>query len=224
MCPLGVDNGLVLSWKKNRMRHDKRKVKYTMEITPQRYHSMSSNLEGHQEDCRVPVERFYELVGTKASERKLTRDAAIAAQLLSEGFSLQDLAFAMEWAVGTVAGVKSFGLIPHIMHQAMRARGEAESSEEARREAEVRIDEQLHREREERDRKQRLAEIRAALPEEALATLRHCAEGALAAEGVARTRLGYEVLVKLKVDELLEQEYLSTDAGRAGGHVEIVAT
>jgi hypothetical protein len=37
-------------------------------------------------------------------------------------------------------------------------------------------------------------------------TLRHRAEGALASEGVGRTHLGYEVLVKLKVDDLLEQE------------------
>ena len=49
-----------------------------------------------------------------------------------------------------------------------------------------------------------MAEIRAGLPEEALVTLRHRAEEALATEGVTRTHLGYEVLVKLKVDELLE--------------------
>jgi hypothetical protein len=46
----------------------------------------------------------------------------------------------------------------------------------------------------------------AARPEETLAILKHCAEEAPSADGVARTRLGYEVLVKLKMDELLEQE------------------
>ena len=69
-----------------------------------------------------------------------------------------------------------------------------------------------------------MAEIRATLPEDVLATLRHRAEEALATEGVARTRLGYEVLVKLKVDELLEQEYLPTDVSPDGGHAEIAAT
>jgi hypothetical protein len=38
--------------------------------------------------------------------------------------------------------------------------------------------------------------------------LRQRAEEALAADGVARTRLGYEVLVKLKVDDLLERDSL----------------
>jgi hypothetical protein len=113
-----VDTGLVLSWKKNRMRHDKRKGKYTMEIAPQRYHSTPLSIEGGQEDCRAPVERFYELLGTKASKRKLARDTAVAETLLAEGFRREDLTFAVEWAVGNITGVKSFGLIPYIIHVA----------------------------------------------------------------------------------------------------------
>jgi hypothetical protein len=41
-----------------------------------------------------------------------------------------------------------------------------------------------------------------------VAALRRRAEAALAADGVDRAHLGYEVLVKLKVDELLERETL----------------
>jgi hypothetical protein len=36
--------------------------------------------------------------------------------------------------------------------------------------------------------------------------LKYHAEESLAADGVARTHLGYDVLVKLKMDELLDQE------------------
>jgi hypothetical protein len=54
--------------------------------------------------------------------------------------------------------------------------------------------------------------------------LRCRAEKALAMEGEARTRLGYEVLVKLKMDELLEQEYLPADVSHEGGPAEIAAT
>jgi hypothetical protein len=55
-------------------------------------------------------------------------------------------------------------------------------------------------------------ESRAALSDEALATRGRRAEGALAADGVPRMCFGYEVLVKLKVDELLEREDLPADA------------
>jgi len=110
----GVDNGFVLSWKKSRMRHDKRRVKYTMIIAPQRYHGQRTGVVDGRETCRAPAERFYELLGTKASERKLARDATIVEQLLHEGFGMQDVAFAVEWAVGNIQGVKSFGLIPYM--------------------------------------------------------------------------------------------------------------
>jgi hypothetical protein len=51
-----------------------------------------------------------------------------------------------------------------------------------------------------------LADRRAVLSDEVRATLKHRAEEALARDGVDRTHLGYDVLVKLKVDDLLEQE------------------
>ena len=110
------------------------------------------------------------------------------------------------------------------MHQAIKARDDVQHAEEAQREAEARIDEQLNREREEQERKQYVAEIRARLPEDVLATLKSRAQEALTTEGVARTHLGYEVLVKLKVDEFLEQEYRPMDVHHDGGYAEIPAT
>jgi hypothetical protein len=220
----GMDNGLVLSWKKNRMRHDKRKVKYTMTIAPQRYRGTSLGAEDGLEDGRAPVERFYALLGAKASERKLAQDVAVADTLLAEGFRLEDLTFAVEWAMAHIPSVKSFGLIPYIMHQALKARDDVQHAEEAQQEAEARINDQLTREREEQERRHYVAEIRARLPEDVLTTLKRRAEEALAREGVARTRLGYEVLVKLKIDEFLEQEYRPTDVHHDGNRAEIATT
>jgi hypothetical protein len=51
-----------------------------------------------------------------------------------------------------------------------------------------------------------------------LETLRHRVEEALAADGVDCTRLGYDVLVKLKVDELLEQACVRIPASADGAH------
>jgi hypothetical protein len=84
------------------------------------------------------------------------------------------------------------------------------------------IDAQIHQECEARDQR-RLAALRASLPDDRLATLRRHSEEALATEGVARTRLGYEVLVKLKVDELLERGDLSADASVSQGNPDTTA-
>lgn len=82
----------------------------------------------------------------------------------------------------------------------------------------VRTDKRRRRERDERDRRRRLPDIWASLSEEALAALTRRAEEALAADGVARTRLGYDVLVKLKVDDLLEQAYIPMPVSADGAH------
>jgi hypothetical protein len=87
--------------------------------------------------------------------------------------------------------------------------------EEARREADARTDEQRRCECEERARR-RLADRHAGLSDDALATLRRRPEEALAADEVARTRLRYEVLVKLTVDELLEQEDVQISVATGG--------
>jgi Asp-tRNA(Asn)/Glu-tRNA(Gln) amidotransferase A subunit family amidase len=97
----------------------------------------------------------------------------------------------------TFGGTKNF--LPHAL-ATWEGRAEAE---EARHEADARTDEQRRRERDEEERRRRLADRRAALSDEALATLRHRAEEVLAADGVERTHLGYDVLVKLTLDELL---------------------
>jgi hypothetical protein len=61
------------------------------------------------------------------------------------------------------------------------------------------------------------------LVEDRLEALTHRAEEALAADGVARTRLGSDVLVKIKMDKLLEQAcvriYMSADGAHPPAEV-----
>jgi hypothetical protein len=131
---------------------------------------------------------------------------------------------ALEAARATDFPIQTFGGTRSFLPQALAAWERHTEAEEARREADVREAEQRRREREEQGRRRRLADTRAVLSDEALVALRRRAEEILATEGVARTRLGYEVLVKLKVDELLEQEYLPTDVHHDDGHREIATT
>jgi hypothetical protein len=65
--------------------------------------------------------------------------------------------------------------------------------------------------------------MRAVRSDEALAALRHRAEEMLVQDGVDRTRLRYEVLVKFKIDELLEREYLPADGRVSQGDPDTAA-
>jgi hypothetical protein len=104
--------------------------------------------------------------------------------------------------------IQTFGGTKNFLPPALAAWDKDAQSAEAMPEAETRADEQFRLEQQARDRRQRLAEMRTILPEEVRIDLTRRAEAALTAEGMERTRLGYDMLVKLKLDELLEGEYL----------------
>jgi hypothetical protein len=131
---------------------------------------------------------------------------------------------ALEAAKAADFPMQTFGGTKNFLPRALAAWEKRAAVEEATREAETRASEQLRHEQEERENRRRLAEIRTTLPEEVLVALKHRAEEALTHEGVERTRLGYNVLVKMKLDELLEQECMPTAVheGREGPHVVVM--
>jgi hypothetical protein len=132
--------------------------------------------------------------------------------------------YALEAARAVDFPIQKFGGTRNFLPQALAAWDTRAEVEEARRETGARVDEQLRREGDERDRRRRLVELRASLPADALESLRRRAEEALAEDGVERARLGYDVLVKIKLDELLEREFMPSDVSDDGGHAEITAT
>ena len=210
----GVENGFVRTWTKGRMQEDKRRVKYTMVIAPQRYGSPRPEALGEPEQLQTLVEQFYTMLGTKVSAQKLARDMAVAATLRTEGFSVEDLTFAVEWAVQHIPSVTSFGLLPHIIHAALKARSTAQKAEEARREAEAQLQAHLGQQQEEQARAQRLEACRATLSEETLETFHQQAAEGLAQEGYGERTLGYTMLLRLRMDDLLEQAFLRHETQR----------
>jgi len=198
----GIANGLVHSCTKGHMQADRRRVKYTLVIAPQRYGRTAAL--GEEAQLQGLVEQFYTLLGSKASAQKLARDTAVAARLRTEGFSLDDLTFAVEWTVQHMPSVTSFGLLPHVMHQALKARSNAEQAVAARQEAEARIEAEAAHVEAEEARAQQVDAFRATLSAEALAALEHQAEAALAAEGVRPGHVAYGLLRLLRRNDLLE--------------------
>ncbi len=210
----GMENGFVRAWEKGRMKQDQRRVKYTMVIAPQRYGSPRPEALGEPEQLQTLVEQFYTMLGTKVSAQKLARDMAVAATLRTEGFSVEDLTFAVEWAVQHIPSVTSFGLLPHIIHAALKARSTAQKAEEARREAEAQLQAHLGQQQEEQARAQRLEACRATLSEETLETFHQQAAEGLAQEGYGERTLGYTMLLRLRMDDLLEQAFLRHETQR----------
>jgi Replication initiator protein A len=127
---------------------------------------------------------------------------------------------ALEAARAVDFPIQKFGGTKNFLPQALMAGGKRAETGETKQEAAARIDEQFRRGQAERERRRRLAELRTALPEDTHASLKHRAGEALANDGVARTGFGYDVLAKIKLDELIEQEFLPRDRSDEGRHAE----
>ena len=203
----GVAHGLVHSCTRGRMQEDRRRVKYPVVIAPQRYGSAHADTLGEEERLQRLVEQFYTLLGSKASAQKLARDTTVAARLRTEGFSLDDLTFAVEWTVQHIPSVTSFGLLPHIMHQALKARSNTQQAVAARREAEARIQAQGQHAQAEEARAQQVDAFRATLTAEALEALERQAEAALAAEDVGPGHVAYGLLRRFRLNDLIEEAF-----------------
>ena len=208
----GIAQGLVHSCTKGRMQEDRRRVKYTLVIAPQRYGSAPAAALGEEAQLQGVVEHFYTLLGSKASAQKLARDTAVAARLRTEGFSVDDLTFAVEWTVQHIPSVTSFGLLPHIMHQALKARSNAEQAVAARQEAEARIQAEAAHVQAEEARAQQVDAFRATLTAEALESLERQAAAALAEVDVGPGHVAYGLMRKLRLNDLIEEALQRAEA------------
>ena len=172
--------------------------------------------------CQLVLDFYTRLTGT----RDLAYDPAPKKVALAQDYlttygperSAFIVRHALEAAKAVDFPIQMFGGTKSFLPQALAVWERGAETDEVKREAEARVDDQLRRERDERERRRRLAELRASLPDDALATLKHRAEEALATDGVARTRLGYDVLVKIKMDDLIEQECVRIPVSADGAH------
>jgi hypothetical protein len=164
----------------------------------------------------VPVEslldRFYSLIGQiRISRQKRERGREQLLDLLQQGFSLDDISFAIEWVKDHLSGqVHSFGIIPQIIGQALKDREEMRRAKEQLDRARAReVAEERRRVAEEATRR-RIEEVKASLPPETLEELNREASRLLEETPGARPTFGQEILLKMKVDELIKQKYLES--------------
>src|SRR5215813_853166 len=70
------------------------------------------------------IDRFYSMTGqTRISRQKRERSRLQLLDLLQQGFQVDDVLYAIEWARGNISGpIHSFGLIPEIIGQAISKR------------------------------------------------------------------------------------------------------
>jgi hypothetical protein len=153
------------------------------------------------------LDKFYAgLNQRRISSMKRERGLAVLAHLLRDGYTIDEIAYAIDWTIASISGLHSIGILPEVMGQALAARERllADSGAQPNRQA---VEESSARAQAEAEQRQ-IEEMKATFPPERLEALHEDAR-ALVAQEHPNLKFGQDILIRLKVDELIRAQYLA---------------
>ena len=153
------------------------------------------------------VDRFYQLLQQRPSQKKRERAIQQTQKLLGEGFTLQDLDYTITWVTQKHPDTGAFDRISFFIDQAVKER-------ESRQQVAV-MEHQLHtemtqrnaQEHRTREENQQIEEVQASLPPETLEALRQEAT-TLVGQEYGKVEFGEQTLIRLKMEELIRERYV----------------
>jgi hypothetical protein len=151
------------------------------------------------------LDKFYAgLNQRRISSMKRERGLAVLARLLRDGYTIDEIAYTIDWTMASISGLHSIGILPEVMGQALAARERllADSGAQPNRQA---VEESSARAQAEAEQRQ-IEEMKATFPPELLAALHEDAR-ALVAQEHPNLKFGQDILIRLKVDELVKAQY-----------------
>jgi hypothetical protein len=160
--------------------------------------------------ARELVDKFYSLLGQRATKAKRVKSAQECLGLLQEGFTVEEMDYAISWLVTHHPTTGSFSRLAHFIDQALKERQAALPARE------LSYQQTLNGEREQADRQRReeeaqqqrrIEEAKASLSSERLTELREEAQQLVKQEN-PNIRFGEDILIQLKIDELISRRYL----------------
>jgi hypothetical protein len=169
----------------------------------------SSHSSEQLSDSRLEqlLDKFYAgLNQRRISSMKRERGLAVLAHLLWDGYTIDEIAYAIDWTMASISGLHSIGILPEVMGQALAARERllADSGAQPNRQA---VEESSARAQAEAEQQQ-IEAMKATFPPERLEGLYEDAR-ALVAQEHPNLKFGQDILIRLKLDELIRAQYLA---------------
>jgi len=156
------------------------------------------------------VDKFYSLLGQRVAKSKRQKSLDECLGLLHEGFTVEEIDYAISWLITHHPTTGSFSRLPHFIDQALKAQHNHPPTARATPETQR----QRQQEQEHIEQQQRLQVILAALPPEDLAAFRAAAEKCVDEEQPG-VKYGRDTLVRLKMEELITMQALPPLSGPA---------
>jgi hypothetical protein len=165
--------------------------------------------------ARELIDKFYSLLGQRVSKSKRKKSLDECLSLLHEGFTVEEIDYAISWLITHHPTTGSFSRLPHFIDQALKARDLQSRTPQhhARGTREIKDDQlRQQQERDEAQQQERIEAVKASLSPSALAALREEAERYVDQEH-PHIKLGRDTLVRLKLEDLIINQYLSQPSG-----------
>jgi predicted ribosome quality control (RQC) complex YloA/Tae2 family protein len=158
--------------------------------------------------ARELVDKFYSRLGQRPSKAKREKSIEECLSLLLEGFTVEEVDYAITWLIQQHPATGSFSRLSHFIDQAIKNR----QTEQQARELEQQQNREAERQRAERQRlgeeRQQIEEVKASLPRGTLEEL--CQEAArLVEEESPNLKFGKDLIIRIKLNELVKLRYLS---------------
>ena len=159
----------------------------------------------------INIDKFYSLLGQRVSKSKRKKSLDECLSLLQEGFTVEEIDYAISWLITHHPTTGSFSRLPHFIDQALKARDlQSRTLQDYTPDTRERKNDQLRRqqERDEAQQQERIEAVKASLSQEVLAALHEEAERCVDQEH-PHIKFGRDTLVRLKIEELIINQYLS---------------
>jgi hypothetical protein len=153
------------------------------------------------------LDKFYAgLNQRRISSMKRERGLAVLARLLQDGYTIDEIAYAIDWTMASISGLHSIGILPEVMGQALAARerlladGGVQPNRQVVEESSARAQAEVEQ--------QQIEAMKATFPPERLEGLYEDAR-VLVAQEYPNLKFGQDILIRLKVDEIIRAQYLA---------------
>jgi hypothetical protein len=176
-------------------------------------------LSEREKDSRIPetllsdttaerlVDKFYQLLSQQPTTTKRQKSKDDCVRLLEEGFSEEQIDYAIHWLITNQPSTGSFTRIAHFIDQALKVRDEQQKASETELQKKLSAEKRRNEEEQNRDEERQVEEIKASLSHEQLETLSRDAAALIEREH-GQIRFGRDTLLNIKINDLIRLKYL----------------
>lgn len=157
--------------------------------------------------ARELVDKFYSRLGQRPSKIKREKSIEECLNLLVEGFTAEEVDYAITWLIQHHPTTGSFSRLSHFIDQAIK---EWEAEQHARQvnQDQARVVEDQHAEQQRmEEERQQIEEVKASLPPETLNGLYQEAKHLIEQESPT-LKFGKDLMTRVKLNELVKLRYL----------------